>query len=219
MCSHTLPPSRISGKYITVYGLPFRLIPPKSVIHAAASSRTQVHPHCWSLFGWWSICSLRVCAGTMAITPAALTTVPNCNIMPKLIHTRRFVAELPSGWVFILFCVLLRMTEGVGSAMYFTATFTLVPEFYPTKVSTVMVNYIMLTPSCLNLFSITCRDCLNLLVGWDLPWGRSLVESCINLVDLDCHFYQLEASFFSLLSPASSLSDPQVGFGIDLACN
>ena len=51
----------------------------------------------------------------------------------------RFVAELPSGWVFILFCVLLRMTEGVGSAMYFTATFTLVPEFYPNRVSTIMV--------------------------------------------------------------------------------
>jgi hypothetical protein len=52
----------------------------------------------------------------------------------------RFVAELPSGWVFILFCVLLRMTEGVGSAMYFTAAFTLVPQFYPTRVSTVMVG-------------------------------------------------------------------------------
>ena len=59
-----------------------------------------------------------------------------------VVYCYRFVAELPSGWVFILFCVLLRMTEGVGSAMYFTATFTLVPEFYPTKVSTVMVSYI-----------------------------------------------------------------------------
>ena len=32
------------------------------------------------------------------------------------------------------------MTEGVGSAMLFTAVFTLLPEWYPTKVSTIMVN-------------------------------------------------------------------------------
>lgn len=52
----------------------------------------------------------------------------------------RFVSELPSGWIFILFCVLLRMTEGVGSAMLFTAVFTLLPEYYPSKVGTIMVN-------------------------------------------------------------------------------
>ena len=84
----------------------------------------------------------------------------------------RFVADLPAGWIFILFCVLLRMAEGVGSAMYFTAMFTLVPEFYPTRVSTVMVNYInlILTPSALLptffylLSYVPPRDYLNWLV-------------------------------------------------------
>ena len=52
----------------------------------------------------------------------------------------RFVAQLPPGWVFILFCTLLRMTEGAGSAMFFTAVFTLLPEYYPSRVGTVLVN-------------------------------------------------------------------------------
>jgi len=47
---------------------------------------------------------------------------------------------MPSGWVFILFCVLLRMTEGVGSAMFFTSAFALLPELFPKHVATVMVR-------------------------------------------------------------------------------
>lgn len=56
----------------------------------------------------------------------------------------RFVADLPSGWVFILFCTLLRMTEGVGSAMFFTATFTLLPEYYPSRIGTLLVSTVTL---------------------------------------------------------------------------
>jgi len=40
-------------------------------------------------------------------------------------HTLWFTILMPSGWVFILFCVLLRMTEGFGSAMLGTAAFAL----------------------------------------------------------------------------------------------
>ena len=47
---------------------------------------------------------------------------------------------MPSGWIFALFGILLRMTEGVGLAMFITASFTLLPELYPTRVGLVKVN-------------------------------------------------------------------------------
>ena len=46
---------------------------------------------------------------------------------------------MPSGWIFALFGTLLRMTEGVGLAMFITASFTLLPELYPTRVGLVKV--------------------------------------------------------------------------------
>ena len=46
---------------------------------------------------------------------------------------------MPSGWIFALFGILLRMTEGVGLAMFITASFTLLPELYPTRVGLVKV--------------------------------------------------------------------------------
>ena len=52
----------------------------------------------------------------------------------------RFVDQLPSNWVFVLYCVLLRMTEGVGSAMFVTATFTVLPVLFPKSVATIMVS-------------------------------------------------------------------------------
>ena len=65
---------------------------------------------------------------------------------------------MPSGWVFILFCVLLRMTEGVGSAMFFTSAFALLPELFPKHVATVMVRvYSGLVTEALTASSvITC---------------------------------------------------------------
>lgn len=48
-----------------------------------------------------------------------------------------FVDRLPSNWVFVLFCVLLRVTEGIGSALFITATFTLLPVLYPKSTGTV----------------------------------------------------------------------------------
>ena len=47
--------------------------------------------------------------------------------------------RLPSNWIFVLFCVLLRVTEGTGSALFITATFTLLPVLYPKSTGTVTV--------------------------------------------------------------------------------
>ncbi len=54
----------------------------------------------------------------------------------------RFVTQLPSGWIFIIVCVLFRVTEGVGTAMFFTATFATYPKLFPESIGTVVVrNY------------------------------------------------------------------------------
>ena len=51
--------------------------------------------------------------------------------------------QISSGWMFSTFCVLLRMTEGVGSAMFFTAAFAVLPELFPNHVGTVMVGHVV----------------------------------------------------------------------------
>lgn len=52
----------------------------------------------------------------------------------------RFLEDMPYGWVFITFAILLRMTEGVGSSLSVTATNTLLPELFPNRVGFVTVN-------------------------------------------------------------------------------
>ncbi len=47
---------------------------------------------------------------------------------------------LSPGWMFIVYCVLLRMTEGVGSALYMTSTFTILPILYPTQIGMITVS-------------------------------------------------------------------------------
>ncbi len=42
--------------------------------------------------------------------------------------------------MFIFFCILLRITEGIGSAMFSTATFTVLPILFPNSVGTVVVR-------------------------------------------------------------------------------
>ena len=39
-----------------------------------------------------------------------------------------------------MFGILLRMTEGVGSSLAFTAIYTLLPELFPHRVGLVTVN-------------------------------------------------------------------------------
>ncbi len=49
--------------------------------------------------------------------------------------------QIDSGLMFISFCIVLRVTEGVGSAMFYTAAFSLPAEMFPNNVGTVMVCY------------------------------------------------------------------------------
>jgi len=47
---------------------------------------------------------------------------------------------MPTPTLFITFSFLLRMVEGIGSAMFYTASYTLVIQLYQKKRGTVVVN-------------------------------------------------------------------------------
>ena len=52
----------------------------------------------------------------------------------------RATIYLPPGWPFIVVCSVLRFTEGVGTALYNTAAYTLVNKLYPESVGFIMVR-------------------------------------------------------------------------------
>ncbi len=56
----------------------------------------------------------------------------------------RFVDLLPANWVFIVVCVLLKVIEGIGTALFFTVTFTVLLVLFPNSVATLMVHTVAL---------------------------------------------------------------------------
>ena len=61
------------------------------------------------------------------------------SIIVLLLHYR-FLVDMPSGTVFIVFAVLIRMIEGVGWAMTVATTFAFLPILYPSRVATLTVS-------------------------------------------------------------------------------
>ena len=56
-------------------------------------------------------------------------------------HTHfRFVSKMPTPTLFILFSFLLRIVEGVGTAMYSSVSYTVLIQLYPNKKGTVVVS-------------------------------------------------------------------------------
>lgn len=47
---------------------------------------------------------------------------------------------LPSSWIFVLYTSVLRVIEGVGTGMFTTVTFTILPDLFPNSVATVSVR-------------------------------------------------------------------------------
>ena len=54
-------------------------------------------------------------------------------------HTR-FVSMMPSRTSFLAFSFLLRIVGGIGTAMYATASYTQLTQFYPDKKGTIVVS-------------------------------------------------------------------------------
>ena len=54
---------------------------------------------------------------------------------------------MPSGWLFIMMCTLLRLIEGVGSALFLTGSLAIIPQLYPNSVGFVSVSWLTSTYS------------------------------------------------------------------------
>ena len=52
----------------------------------------------------------------------------------------RSLAYMPSAALFVVYGILLRVTEGVGWAMSSTTTFALIPVLFPSHVGTLTVS-------------------------------------------------------------------------------
>ena len=86
----------------------------------------------------------------------------------------RFAYMLPAGWVFIMMCLLLKLTEGIGSSLFLTGALSIAPQYYPKSVGTVTVSIIISkhqfqyedrTSWTKSTFSIPTRVCWRLLLG------------------------------------------------------
>ena len=62
------------------------------------------------------------------------------SVWGTVLFYNRLALYIPSVWGFILFCLLLRVLEGVGVAMFTTATFATFAKFFPDSVGTLMVT-------------------------------------------------------------------------------
>ena len=62
---------------------------------------------------------------------------------------------LPSGWIFIMMCILLRLIEGIGSALFMTGALAIVPQLYPDSIGRVIVSSkLLLCDQYLRMMSI-----------------------------------------------------------------
>ena len=118
----------------------------------------------------------------------------------------RFVDLLPANWLFPIICVLLRCTEGIGSAMLATAIFAVLPVFFPNSVATIVglfqmangIGYALGPPLGGVLYQVR-------IISFTLT-----CEHFFSMEDLKHHSFLLEVVFCSLLSPALCWSRPKV---------
>ncbi len=54
-------------------------------------------------------------------------------------YSYRLCIYLPSGWPFIVICIVLRIIEGVATALFTTAGYTLLTELYPESTGFIVV--------------------------------------------------------------------------------
>ena len=55
-------------------------------------------------------------------------------------HTHSFVSLMPTPTLFIVFSFLLRIVEGIGTAMFSTASFTLLTQLYSERKGAIVVS-------------------------------------------------------------------------------
>ena len=73
--------------------------------------------------------------------PAGMTTCTRTYAHAHVhIHMHRFVAKMPTPTLFIMFSFLLKLVEGIGLTMFFTASMTLLTQLYLDRKGTYAVS-------------------------------------------------------------------------------
>jgi len=75
-----------------------------------------------------------------------------------------------------MFSILLRVVEGTGNAMFYTASYTLLTHLYIEKKGMIVVRGIILHQllnSCLKLTLSHCDFPIWRLYPLEVPWGKS----------------------------------------------
>ena len=90
----------------------------------ASKVGSEVHIDIWDSTARWSFLSTRV--------RPTLTDIYLYTSLSATSLLCRFPADMPAGAVFIVFGIVLRMTEGVGWAMVKTTSLALLPYLFPS---------------------------------------------------------------------------------------
>ena len=85
----------------------------------------------------------------------------------------RFLVDMPAGVVFLVFAILLRMTEGLGWAMCTTTIFSLLAQLFPTRVGTLTASLMKLGCQFCSLKDLV--SCIQYIPGVDGGCYRSRI--------------------------------------------
>ena len=64
-----------------------------------------------------------------------------CQLCGWGVSLHRLVTLLPTTWAFIAVCSVLRLVEGIGTAMFNIALFSTLPKFFPKSVTRLVVSW------------------------------------------------------------------------------
>lgn len=102
------------------------------IIIVASDSQNPILHNYWSDSSWECLHQFRV--------RYILISIFHLMNITHSIPSNRLTIYLPSGWPFIVVCVTLRFIEGVGTALFLTAGYTLITQLYPQSTGFIVVR-------------------------------------------------------------------------------
>ena len=128
-------------------------------LHSTTLFDMHVVAHATHAITQFLTCSIIICGSNDIYILYRMQYINTCSIIIMgLFCLYSFVTAMPSGWMFVMFSTLLRLTEGVGSAMFSTSVYAQLPELFPQSVGTMTVcirnkllQFACVSPECIEL--------------------------------------------------------------------
>ena len=86
----------------------------------------------------------------------------------------RFVDLITSSWMFVVTCVVLRLVEGVGTAIVSTAIFSTFPVLFPKSVATLVVTHHQYYSTSVTCILSCCMYMYRVCLSWVPDLGMLL---------------------------------------------